>query len=146
METKEPRTLNERYFALAETRRNVWLATVDDGVTEEDVLNHAFWSHNARHIRPSDEIIIVPVSGEWRMHLYVIRTDKLGADVALLHKHDFREMASEALDAGDALAVRWRGPHAQFGVVRKDSGQVVKDGFPTKEAAFDFIRDTAQAA
>ncbi len=143
---KEPLQLLERYFGLAEQRRNIWLATADGYATEEDVTNHAFWAHITRLIRPSDEIIVIPANNEWRMHLYVIRVDKVGADVAVLSKHDFREIAKEALDGGDVMAIRWRGPHAQYGVVRKDTGEVVKDGFPSKEMALEFLRDTSLAA
>lgn len=143
---KEPRQLLERNFGLAEQRRNIWLATAYGDADESEVTSHQFWAHIARLIRPSDEIIVIPESNEWRMHLYVIRVDKAGADVAVLSKHDFREVAKEALDGGDVMTIRWRGPHAQYGVVRKDTGEVVKDGFASKESALEFLRDTSMAA
>ena len=138
--------LLERNFGLAEQRRNIWLASADGDLTEEDVTDHGYWAHVARLINPSDGIIIIPASNEWRMHLYVLSVDKVGAAVAVLSRHDFREIATDAMDAGDAFAVRWRGPYDRFGVVRKDTGEVIKAGFQTKEAALEFLRDTSMAA
>lgn len=138
--------LLERNFGLAEVRRNIWLASAEGDVTEDDVTNHAYWAHVSRLMNPSDEIIIIPASNEWRMHLYVLSVDSVGAAVAVLAKHDFREMATEALDAGDAFTVRWRGPYDRFGVVRKDTGEVIKAGFQSKEDALAFLRDTSMAA
>jgi hypothetical protein len=143
---KEQRQLLERNFGLAEQRRNIWLATAYGDVTEAEITNHAFWAHISRLIRPSDEIIVIPESNEWRMHLYVIRVDKVGADVAILSKHDFREMAKEALDGSDPFTIRWRGPHRGYGVIRKETSEVIQDGFASKEAALEFMRDTSLAA
>lgn len=143
---KEPLQLLERHFGLAETRRNIWLATATGAVTEDDVLEHGFWVHVVRNIQPCDEIIVVPESNEWRMHLHVISVDKTGASVGVLLRSDWREIARDALDVGDAFAVRWRGPYDRYGVVRKESGEVIKAGFQTKEAALEFLRDTSMAA
>lgn len=143
---KEPVQLLERNFGLAEQRRNIWLVTATGVITENDVAAHSFWAHVARHLRPCDEIIVWHESNEWRMHLVVLNVDKAGASVRVIASNDWREISSGALDGGDVMAIRWRGPHAQYGVVRKDTGEVVKDGFPTKEMALEFLRDTSLAA
>ena len=143
---KEPLQLLERNFGLAEQRRNIWLATANGAMTEDDVLAHGFWAHISRHIQPCDEIIVIHESNEWRMWLNVLSVGKTGANVGVLLRSDWREIAGEALDSGDSFTVRWRGPYDRYGVVRKETGEVIKAGFQTKEAALEFLRDTAVAA
>lgn len=143
---KEPAQLLERNFGLAEQRRNIWLATASGVITEADVLEHSFWAHVARHLQPCDEIIVMHESNEWRLHLAVLSVDKVGASVGVIIANNWREVAKDALDVSDAFSVRWRGPYDRFGVVRKDTGEVIKAGFQTKEAALDFLRETSMAA
>jgi hypothetical protein len=143
---KEQRQLLERNFGLAEQRRNIWTATVYSDATLEEITSHGFWAHIARLVRPSDVIEVMPESNEWRVDLHVIGVDSAGVNVGVLSEHDWREIAKGALDNGDAMTIRWRGRFAQYGVVRKDNGEVIKDGFPSKEAALEFLRDTSMAA
>lgn len=142
----ENRQLLERNFGLAEHRRNIWTAIVYSDAADDELMSHGFWVHIAKMVRPSDIIEVMPESGEWRMDLQVLGVDSYGVKVGLLSKHDWREIANDALDTGDMLTIRWRGRFAQYGVVRKDTGEVVKDGFPSKEAALEFLRDTSMAA
>lgn len=134
--------LSERRFDLAEQKHNRWFAGVENSVSIDDVMNPEFWGHVARNLRPCDEIVVYPDSCEWRLHLHVVSVNRQGATVAKLAYNDFTTGDVVAGEDPTGLIAKWAGPIRMWEVVRKDDGSMVKSGVPTKEAAFDYIRDT----
>ncbi len=123
-------------FSLADHKRNVWFATVEERVNPEDVLAPSFWRHVAGNMRPYDEIVIACDSCEWRKHLLVVDVWHANAKVIELSHHDMKGDEETTNMEAVELRVQWRGPQLKWCVVRKD-GVVVKGNLPDKGVAFE---------
>lgn len=131
--------------ALAEHKRNVWFVSVPADVTKEDLLTPGYWAPMSAkgEVRPCDEIIVHPDTGEWRIHLHVIMANKSGMTLAVLQENSFVDQVQSVASDPMGFDVQWRGPHAQYAVIDRSTKQVVKDKFPDKDMAFQHIRDIA---
>jgi hypothetical protein len=131
--------------ALAEHKRNVWFVSVPGDVTKDDLLTPSYWAPMSAkgEVRPCDEIIVHPDTGEWRMVFHVVMANQNGLTLALLQENSFGAEVESAATDPIGFDVQWRGPHAQFAVINRATKEVVKDKLPTKEQAFQMIRDIA---
>jgi hypothetical protein len=129
-------SLLESRFDLAEHKRNVWFATVPDGVEPQDLLEQTFWAHVAQRLRPLDLIEVVNDSCQWRVELLCEEAWFNGARVSQLGRHDLSPLAEPELTQD--LRIQWRGPHSKFCMVRRD-GVLVKDKIPTREVALQHL-------
>jgi hypothetical protein len=141
----EARMLGHSRHALAEHKQNRWFVTVESDVTKEDLLRPSYWAPmSARgEVRPCDEIVVFPDSGEWRILLHVVMANHSGMMVAVLQETSFAEQVKSAESDPIGFDVAWRGPHAQFAIINRANKEVVKDRIPSKEQAFQMIRDMA---
>lgn len=105
------------------------------GVTMEDMQNPSYWAHVARDLRPGHKIEVLAEDMSYWAMLIVRDVGRVEASVAPLQVVDLDGGAELAKDGDDGLEVKWRGPHAKFSVIRKDGGDILKDGFQTKDAA-----------
>lgn len=139
----EARILPHGRYALAEHKRNIWFVTVEAGTKKEDLLRPSFWApmSAAGMVRPCDEVIVFPDTGEWRIVLHVVMANHSGMTVSVLSENDFVSEVESASSDPVGFDVQWRGPHAQFAIVNRASKQVIKDKIPSKEQAFQMIRD-----
>lgn len=131
--------------ALAEHKRNQWFVTVEGDVTKEELLRPGYWAPMSAggSVRPCDELIVFPDTGEWRMVFHVVMANQNGLTLALLQENSFGAEVQSAAADPVGFDVQWRGPHAQFAVINRATKEVVRDKIPSKEQAFQMIRDIA---
>jgi hypothetical protein len=139
----DDKKLQESRFGLAEYKRNIWMATVPNGVAPEDLLTPVFWSHVAPQLRPMDEIICADDDEQWRIELVVIDSWGNGATVVETRRVDLAAHRAPDGETGEALLVRYKGKHLGYAIVRPD-GVVLRTGFRDKEAALTHIAANRQ--
>lgn len=139
-ERAAPPALNATRKHLAEHQRNIWHVDVEIGTTAEDLLNPAYWAHNARELRVLDRIEAHSEDGTWFAEYLVQDAGMNFAKVAMLRKC---ELAAVTPQGSTALlighVVEYGGKHAQFRVVREVDRKVLKDGLKTKADAFVWL-------
>jgi hypothetical protein len=121
-------------LALAESRRNIWFATVPDDVTIDDALAPGFWAHVAARLRAYDEIVVGRDDCTWRISLVVADAWSGGAKVIELQRTEMAGALEKSTEEANGLRVQWRGPNARWSVLDA-AGNVLHSGYATKEAA-----------
>lgn len=129
-------------FKTAEHERNVWTATVEPGITREQITNSAFWSHMAAKLRPYDQIEVRCDDGRFFGQLLVMSAERTWAKVRVLAWHDFTRDVTQAQpkkDDPDAppvnYKVEWKGPHKKWCVIRLSDSTMVHEEAASKEDA-----------
>ena len=140
-----PRQLINPRLQLAEHARNVHVATVEPGLTIEDVQDPAFLAHVAKRIREFDHIEVRTEDKAWFAELFVIEVGPLFVKTALLRYVELsggaaaKQATGEAAKSADAAPAAegfttvWKGPHKRFCVVRDSDRAIVHENAATKE-------------
>ena len=126
------KSLTNARFALAETKRNIWLVSVEQGTTVEQILDGSFWSNVARSLRPGDEIIVRPDDMSWELILHVAGQEPLFAHVVKKSYLDLTP-STPPVHVPSRYKVEHAGSHYKWRVLR--DGSPLKDGFETAEIA-----------
>jgi hypothetical protein len=144
----EARMLGHGRHALAEHKQNRWFVTVEADVTKEDLLRPSYWAPMSAkgEVRPCDEIVVFPDTGEWRILLHVVMTNRFGMTVAILQENSFVEEARSIESDPTEFQVQWRGPNGQWAIVNKATQEVVRSGIPSKPLAFEMLGDMVTKA
>ena len=104
----------------------------------EDLLNPIFWAHHAGLFTGNINYVRVHWEDKSQLvHLYVREYTQTAAKMELLGSWDFDK--NDKLKIDERYSVTWTGPHTKFRVMRKEDKQVIRDGFPNRPAAQDFI-------
>jgi len=135
--------LLQRRFALAEVQRNVWFATLEANLTIEDALEPSYWRHVVQQLRPYDLVEIGNDDCSFRAQLIVADVWHAGARLVEISRVNMAGEEHEDKSVGDDLKVRWRGPHAQWCVVRSDN-VVLRSNLPDKNVALENLTALAQ--
>lgn len=110
------------------------------GVTLDDVLKPDYWTHVAPSLRVGHRIELLAADGSWWAMLIVRAVGRHDAVVQALSKVDLGEH-EPALTEDSPYEVKWRGPAKKFGVVRKADSEVIRDEFPVKEQAIQWMQN-----
>lgn len=117
-------------------------AAVPQGIAPEALLDPAFWAHDAKKLRPFDEIRIRAEDGTWIADLEVLDCSRTWAKVKILRIYQLTSpdvaltQASEQ-EVKDFVAkhqVTWRGQH-KWSIVRKSDKAVLMQGLEKDAAA-----------
>lgn len=129
LDAKEPRKLRFDRMKLEAQVLNRWVAAVDDGATEKEILAPGYWSHVSKDLRPFDRIIVI--ADDWMMELHVVNVGVNGAEVVVLHKYEklSSKISLSATVLGE-LKAKYINPVLRYGIVDAD-GRRVKEGFQT---------------
>lgn len=129
--------------ALAEHKRNVWFVTVEGDVTKDELLRPSYWAPMSASgkVRPCDEIIVFPDTGEWRLVFHVVMANQNGLTLALLQENEFADAAQSVEADAIGFKVKWNGPNGQWAVINRANNEAVREKIPSKEQAFQMIRD-----
>lgn len=120
-------------FALAEHKRAIWQATIEQGVTFEEVIDPAFWSHVANKIEPYSRIECVSEDGTYFAELMVMDVGMGFVKTSVLRFVEL--MAPTKVDGEHSkYEVRFQGPYKKHVVIRKEDGMVLKEGMSKVEA------------
>lgn len=113
--------------------------------TVQDLLDPAMWCHVARqHLKPLDEIIIIPQGAPFRAHFIVMDKGDTFAKIKLLDvKLLNAEEAGEEADVNEVVhlpedapvSVEWKGPVLKYSVIRNTDQERLKTGFAIKAEA-----------
>lgn len=120
-------------FAMAEQKRMVYTAFVEEGTKLDDVLKSDFWAHVAAKLSPMDEIIVLPDDMSFRAVLMVLDKGTAWAKVALIHNVEIGKVETTS-PANPDYEVKLRGPH-KWSIVRKSDNQVIRENIATREDA-----------
>ena len=104
-------------------------------------MDPGYWGNVAAQFRRSDEIIVKPDNGAWRLHLQVFGADRLWAQVARIAFVEFEQVgAPVALPS--RFAVDFKGDHHKWRVLR--DGAMIKDGFESEDLARRYAANSAR--
>lgn len=114
---------------LAESARNHWVVTVEQGTTVEDLRRPEFWSLVSKTFRPYDRIEVRSDDGTYFAEYIVLSADRAWAKVhelrvEMLGTQDVSLTAAQMSEQLRRYKVEWRGPHLKFCVERKDGEKV----------------------
>lgn len=130
-------SLGNARFKSAEYERTLWVATPEPGVSVKDLLAPEYWAHVGAKLRPWDRIEVRAEDGAYFAELLVLDASRLWAKVQVIHHVELPRVEDTAPD--DPFEVKWRGPQAKFGVIRRADKSVLKDGFADRNAAADWL-------
>lgn len=118
---------------LAETARNLWVMTCEEGTTREDINNTNYWNHVAKMLRPGDKIEVRTDESAFYAEFYVVSCGKNWAKVKELCFHDLAKVP--ITDSTGGFEVKWKGPHRKWAVLRISDGEVVSEKHEDQETA-----------
>ena len=127
-------------LAINGMRYNIFRVNPELHTPIEEMLEPGYWAQ-VRDLRRGDVIEVLPEDYAYIAELLVIDAGHLYAKVAIKSVTRFDVAAT---DTPKGYEVKWRGPHAKYGVLRgKD---VLKDGFVTKAEADEWIAEILKKA
>ena len=137
-----PRSVMPGRVKLAESARNYWVVTVEQGTTREEILKPEFWALVGKTFRPYDRIELRADDGTFFAEYLVLSADRAWAKVeelrwVALGTKDVSLTQAAGADLRARYKVEWRGPHLKHCVERKDGANVerLKEGFSDKAEA-----------
>jgi hypothetical protein len=128
--------LTPNRFSLAETRRNIWQIIPEDGTPYELLFDKDYWAAMASKLRPFDRIEVLADDGSFWAELLVLMATKTQAAVMELRKIDIS--TKEVAQVEEKFAVKWRGPHRKWSVIRSADSSIVRSGFESADDARTF--------
>jgi hypothetical protein len=144
----EARKLIVPRFKDAAYERNIWQASIENGVTFDEVVKPEFWAHVAAKLKANDHIEVVAENGEYFGELLVIDSGRLWAKVAVLR---FVELAAQEVpaalltSAASGYRVEYKGPTLKHVVIRLSDNQIVQEGIPRKNEAELWVAEHVKA-
>lgn len=108
------------------------------GVSPDQVADPDYWAHVASTLRPGNRIEVLAEDGGWWGMLLVRAAGATDAAVQWLSLVPLGREAEGALQDA-SYEVKWRGPKALWGVLRKSDGAVLQDKFAVREAAEEWL-------
>ncbi|HDZ73697.1 MAG TPA: hypothetical protein ENH55_13210 [Aurantimonas coralicida] len=124
----------------AEHARRTLFADIPAGTEIATILEPGYWAHHTASIRPMDLIEAFCEDGSWEALLRVMFVGRVEVRVSPIHVVQ-HEQADVADLTSDLYVVKWRGPGAKWGVLNRDTGEVIKDRFYPKSQAVAYLRD-----
>ena len=146
--------LDAQRFQLAEHERNVFICTIEGGVTRKNILDPAFWAHVANKLRPYTEIILRCDDGTLYARVLVTQAERTWARVHVLEWHDLTTK-DVALSKAEPIAspkmpetnaryqVVQKGPHLKWCVIDNETNPptLVREKEPTKVQATAWLEE-----
>ena len=137
---KEQRMLPAGRFHLAESQRNNWVIDAEQGTTIDDFLNPSYWSNFSAKMRPFDLIEARLEDGTYWGLFLVLTCDRAWARVKLII--DVKATTADvAQSQAEGYRVDWLGPIKKACVVRVKDGAVMREGEPSKAAAYEWLKN-----
>jgi len=137
--------LTENSFKLAEYDWPVFNILPEPGTAIEEVLKPEYWVNISRRLVQGTRIEVRPKDGAYFAQVYVASLDKSGlvplVRIVLLTYHDLNLDPTKTAPTkeSETYKVVWRGEKAKHTVTVVASNEIIKDGFPSKKDAEDWI-------
>lgn len=134
MTSQKPVILDSR-----EQMVRVYHYSVPAGQTLDTLQEPDYWSHVTRFMKPGYRIEALSEDGSWWANLIVRSVGRVEAVVSVLQYEALEEARDMA--AGKEFNIRWGNPKTGFRIFRISSGEVVNEGFQTREAAEIWVKN-----
>lgn len=117
--------------------RTWWVATVEAGVSREDVLKTDFWSYVSLDFKPYDRVEIRTDDSEWFGEYLIMECDKTFAKLKELNYWHLgsKGRVSNKLD----FEYFWGGPHGLHGIRRTTDGETMVNKLATQKEALEWL-------
>ena len=126
----------------AEFARNLWVVTVEQGTTRDDVRRPEFWSLVSKNFKPYDRIELRADDGTFFAEYLVLSADRAWARLHELSFHnlgtqDVALTAAQSAEQRRRYTIEFRGPHLLHCVEFKNGDKVdrLKEKIQTKAEA-----------
>jgi hypothetical protein len=107
------------------------------GTAPDEVTDPEYWAHVAALLRTGNRVEVLAEDGAWWGMLIVRAAGATDAQVQWL---SLVPLGQESADLDTSpYEVKWRGPKALWGVVRKSDAAVLQDKFPVREQAEEWL-------
>ena len=135
--------INLANFKGAEYERTVWIANIAHGLTLEDVLSRAYWSHVCAQMKPWDKVELRADDGTWYAEAIVLDCSRTWAQLHVIcHENltsaDVAQSQAEIETKMSDYLVKWAGA-AKWRVIRKSDGAVLQDQIQQKPDAVAWL-------
>lgn len=119
-------------FGLQVERVQKWRLDVPITVSPEQCMDEGFWTHLAAHLRPGDEVRVLPDDMRWELVLHVVNA---GKDFVQVVKKAFYELVpkQQRIALPPKYTFDYAGTTHKHRVLRE--GKMLKDGFATEALA-----------
>jgi len=130
----------------AQFLRNVWVVTVEQGVTRKDVLEPQFWSHVSFQFRPYDRIEVRCDDGTFFSEYLILACERTYAKV--------KELSYTSLTSTDVAMTEsevaeykylYRGPNCKHSIIRISDKTVMVEKLESKQDALDWLHNHEKA-
>lgn len=126
----------------SQIKRVEWDVSVPPETTVEDILNPVFWANVSESTfkqSPYNKISVHWDDGKQYAELYVRQAGHSFAVVGLLGHWTFTSQNN--ITDVSKYSVSYTGHITKYRVIRKEDNQHIKDGFPSEDAAYDYIKN-----
>lgn len=114
------------------------------GTPFENVLQPEFWANIVR-LRPDDIIEVRTEDRKFYAELIVLARGRNWATVAVIREPIALKSAALPPSMTSAYTIEYGGSHVQWRVLRHSDRSVVRDKFPTEDAAVLWVKNTERA-
>lgn len=132
-------------FGLAEHRFRTFEAIVPGTTTNEQLVESETWSHIAGQLQPGDEIRVRAEDDSFVARLYVTYRQGTDTRVFVIYRAQLEVVDPNIiLDENAPYFVKLRGIK-KWCLVKRDTGEVVKEMIPTQKQAHQELDDYVRA-
>lgn len=128
--------LNHTRMKESQYVRNIWVVTVEQGITREHLKNPSFWSHVASQFRPYDRLEVRSDNGTFFAEYLILACERTYAKVKELNWYNLTTqdvaMTEESLELYE---YKYRGPHGKHSIIRKSDKAVMIEKLDTQDDA-----------
>lgn len=124
--------------------RTIHTAQVEQGTSEERLLDPQFWKMVAAQLRMNDRIEVYCEAGSFFAELMVrnVGTNLVGVQLLRFHQLD---QARPSNNLNPDYEITWLGSYNKFGVVRRADKAIIRDKIATEELAYQELKDLTTA-
>lgn len=141
-EDKREVKLNHTRMKEAGYVRTLWVVTVEQGVTRDDMMKPEFWSHVSMQFSPYDRIEARCDDGTFFAEYLVLACERT---YAKLKELSFVGLTSKDVAMTQAeqeeYEYKHRGPHRGHSIIRKSDGEVMTEQQESKQAALAWLKN-----
>lgn len=125
-----------RLLPVGHARREL-SANIPAGTPLETILEPTYWGHYTNDLKPGDIIEAMCEDGSWEASLRVMFVATGEARAAVRWKVEYEAVVVPV--ESETHEVKWINVGRKYGVVRKDTGEVIQDKFYPEDEAHKFL-------
>lgn len=134
---KAPR-LNAGRIKAAEFVQVRYVVRPEAGVTLEQMLDPAYWTHVSRKMKAGDHVEVIADDNTWYAELLVLAAGPVWAKVAIINERSLLktvEVAESETTDHPGFEIKWGGNIDKFRVIRTEDNEIISRGHDKKVEA-----------